>query len=122
MKPSKQAVDFFHANAGYSWNPKTETQAQGRRRCAKALALAELQASNAGVSFEWSIDDVDSSDFTDEKPAWALWFCVARLPDGERIGSCGGVDFGRDGEPWGNNYRRVCEAEIVSDVDFDALD
>ncbi len=35
------AEQFFYNNAGYSYNPKSETPAEGNARCAKALAMAE---------------------------------------------------------------------------------
>lgn len=113
MKTHKSPVSFFYQHAGHSYDPKTETKAQGRWRCARALANAERWASESGVSFAWQVDpDCDSSEFCDEKPAWPLWCCIARDADGKVIGSLGAVDFG-DGEPWGDNYRRVVGAEIA---------
>jgi hypothetical protein len=114
-----RAVEFFAAHAGFSYDPRTETPEQGKRASAARLADAEARASAAGVSFEWSIDpDTDSSDWSDETPAYAVWQCLARGADGAVIGSLGGVDFGPDGEPWGDPYRRVVEAEIASDLEL----
>jgi hypothetical protein len=40
-------------------------------------------------------------------------------PEGTVVANLGGVDFGRDVEPWGNPYARVVEAELASDlIDF----
>ena len=57
-------VDFFYEHAGYSYDPKCETQNQGRRRCARGLAKAEAKASKLGFTFEWDYDGMDSSDKT----------------------------------------------------------
>lgn len=106
-------AQFFHDHAGYSYG-LDETPEQGRTRCALALAAAEQQARNAGVSFGWEVDrDIDSSDFSDEEPAWELWQCVAYNADGEAIESLGAVDFGRDGSPHSSTYARVMQAELA---------
>lgn len=108
---------FFFKHAGYSYDPKKETKLQGRWRCATALALAERKANNVGLRFEWSVDpDCDSSEFSEEKPAWALWQCLARGQDGKPCASLGGIDFGRRGEPWGQPYKRVVEAELAAEA------
>jgi hypothetical protein len=116
FKPGTPAA-FFWAHAGYSYDPKTQTPATGRRECAESLTRAESLASEAGYSFEWSIDpDTDSSSFRNGKP-YALWQCFMRDPAGKIAGSLGGIDFGRHGEPWGDNYRRVIQAELSSEID-----
>lgn len=108
------AVKFFTAKAGSSYDPKKETEAQGRARGARQLAAAEAWALGQNYSFTWEVDDsADSSDFSDEKPAWHLWVCTMRDQHGHPVQSLGGVDFGRDGEPWGDDYRRVVEAELA---------
>jgi hypothetical protein len=38
MKAMTTDQRFFWKHSGYSYDPKTETRAQGRRRCAEALA------------------------------------------------------------------------------------
>jgi hypothetical protein len=116
MKQSTQRPrDFFYEHAGYSVK-QGETREQGRRRCARELERAERDGSDAGLSFEWKVDrDMDSSDWTDETPAWATWNCCCRDANGEIVASLCGIDFGRDGEPWGNPYRRVVEAELASE-------
>lgn len=107
---------FFLTHAGYSWNPATETKEEGRRRCAKALADAERRGMGAGLSFDWSIDEVDSSDWSDEEPAYAQWKCVCRDANGKFVTSLGVIDFGRDGSPWDSPYRRVVEAELAAEA------
>lgn len=107
-------AEFFYAHAGSSYDPRTETPEQGRARCAERLAQAEREGSDRGFSFEWGIDDIDSSEFEDREDApHALWECICRDVEGKLIGSLGGVDFGEGGEPWGDPYRRVVEAEIA---------
>ena len=116
------AYHFFLKHAGYSYDPKAETASQGRIRCAQSLARAEFTARELGYSFEWSVDDTDSSEWSDETPAWAQWVCVMRDQNGKIESSLGGVDFGRDGDPWGNPYRRVVEAELALEIDTDTDD
>ena len=101
----KDAVRFFHTWAGFSYDPKKETEAQGRKRCAERLASAEDHGKEHPLTFEWSIDQcTDSSDYSDKKPAWKLWVCLARNDEGRVLASLCGIDFGRDGEPWGEPY------------------
>ena len=114
---TKSARDFFYAHAGYSYNPGNETRQQGRRRCARALAQAESDGRDASLSFEWNVDPhCDSSDFSKARPPWQLWYCVCRDANGIVRASLCGIDFGRDGEPWSNPYRRVVEAELASEA------
>lgn len=113
-KTYKTPYAFFFARAGYSYNAsKGETRKQGRIRCAQALAKAEDWA-KLHLSFSWSIDrDADSSDFSDEKPSWSLWVCTVHDSKGQSCASLCGIDFGRNGEPWGHPYKRVVEAEMA---------
>ena len=107
-------VRFFFSNAGYSYDPKTETPLQGRWKCAHALADAEYEAWGKGYSFHWEVDsDITSADWRDDCEPYATWWCACRNPDGEIVATLGGVDFGPDGEPWGNDYARVVEAELA---------
>lgn len=115
-------TQFFFEHAGHSYDPKTESKTQGRKRCARALARAERQALELGYSFEWLIDsDVDSSDFSCSKPAWNLWGCICRNSCGESVESLWGIDFGRNGNPWSAPYRRVVEAELALEALPDAV-
>lgn len=116
------AVAFFLQHAGYSWNPQKETRAQGRRRTARRLASAEAKASEQGYQYQWEIDPcVDSSEFSDAPDPWQLWSCCARNGGGHVVATLGGVDFGRDGQPWGNPYSRVVQAELAAEgLAFDA--
>jgi hypothetical protein len=121
-------IAFFARWASVSWNPATQTREEGRVEGARKLARAEALARDLGFSFECSIDpDVTSADWRGPRQdggkyrnPWATWFCVMRDPAGEVAGSLGGIDFGRDGEPWGKAYRRVIEAELACEIDADS--
>jgi len=112
-KKRRNAVAFFKKNAGYSYDPKTETPEQGRNRCALSLARAERWADKTEVEFHWRTDDISNRDFTEDGPEYFLWVCVANNRSGEVIGSLGGVDFGENGQPDGKGYSRVIAAEIA---------
>jgi len=49
-------VAFFREQAGYSYDPKTETPGQGRQRCAEQLAQAKEWAFNHGWRYYWFAD------------------------------------------------------------------
>lgn len=112
-------VRFFFKHAGWSYDPKTETRVQGRWKCARALAEAEAWARDCGVWYEWKQSDINSSDFSDEKPNWALFDCTAYRTNGkiEVIGHLAACDFGRDCDPWTDAdtraYARVVEANLA---------
>lgn len=107
---------FFYAHAGFSY-AQGESPEGARVMNAHALAQAEQWATRTGYAFKWTTDDeIDSSDFLDEKPAYKLWLCVMEDSTGELVTGIGAVDFGRDGEPWGDNYRRVLEAEMALEI------
>jgi hypothetical protein len=108
------AETFFYVHAGYSHSPATETPEQGRERGAKQLAKDEQTARDGGFSFRWSIDPYsDSSEFEKSQEPWQLWQCAMYNSDGRIVNSLHGIDFGRDGDPWSSNYRRVVEAELA---------
>jgi hypothetical protein len=110
------AVAFFYEHAGYSYDPKVETKEQGRQRCAEQLAYAESTARELGLSFEWDVSDINSSEFSDKRPSWDLYDCVCRDREGKVVTSLGGCDFGEDADgPYGH-YRRVVEAELAAEA------
>lgn len=113
MKP-QTPFQFFLKHAGWSYDPKTQTIMQAKAACARALAKAERRARDTGLSFAWHIDNFEGSkEWTNEKPAWATWQCLCRNASGDVVASLYGIDFGRNGEPWGDSYRRVVEAELA---------
>jgi hypothetical protein len=110
---ARPAVKFFYEHGPSSHNPETQTADEGRWESARAYARAEQAGRDAAHSYEWEIDpDIDSSEFSDERPSWALWECIVYNADREPIGSLSGIDFGRDGMPSDNPYRRVVEAQL----------
>lgn len=118
MRAPKSATPeqrFFFDRAGWSYGPG-ETPQAGRMRCAVELAAAESRARQEGCSFQWEIDpDIDSREFSNRRPYYALWQCLMRDASGEVVQSLHGIDFGRDKEPWGDPYRRVVEAELAAE-------
>lgn len=110
------AYQFFKKHAGFSYGTG-ETPEQGRRRCARELAAAERAAADAGVEFLWEQDDTTNEEWegAEGAPFYYTWVCIARV-DGETFASCGGIDFGRDREPWGDPYKRVMEAQLACEL------
>ena len=127
MKPLSP-YHFFLKHAGSSYNPETETKQQGAVRGARALAKAERLARQRGYCFQWSIDPcIDSSDWIDDNEdggrdnaPWRVWQCALHGEGATFQGTVGaslhGIDFGRDGEPWADPYRRVVEAELAQEA------
>lgn len=110
------AAQFFAKHAGYSYDPKKETEDQGRMRCAESLAIDEYDARDKGFTFLWSVDpDINSGDFSDEKPFYKLWQCAMYNREGRIVNSLHGIDFGRNKEPFGKPYKRVVEAELAGE-------
>lgn len=117
-----ETVQFFHDNAGWSYDPRRESSEQGRQRCAYALAAAEAWAENMGMRFTWEDDwDVGShrehygadSAYSDGEPT-TCETCIAWKPlpyDGwQDVASLGCIDDATD------DYRRVIAAELAMEV------
>lgn len=112
MSARLSPVRYFMEWAGTSWKPP-QTKAQGCYQGARRLAAAERWARDAGLTFEWDLDGYTSAEWCDDSHPWPTWRCVARDASGTVVASLMGVDFGREGEPWGDPYRRVVEAELA---------
>lgn len=93
----RKAVAFFYKYAGWSYDPKKETKAQGRRRCAVELAKAEHEASQRGWTYEWEHDESEyqMGDAETEMPSEVLCCVLRDQHDPDR------------------NYGRVVEAELA---------
>lgn len=130
-----EATQFFFDHAGSSYHPDRESEFVGRVLGAAKMARAEAWAKSVDARFQWEVDgDTTSAEFSDDEPAWELYMCLmyTRCPDcptdldtARAIRECtrknsyhvqqslGGVDFGRDGSPDGDDYARVVEAELA---------
>src|SRR6266404_3228818 len=94
-----RSVAFFFEHAGYSY-PVDEQSREGRTLYrvigAETLAEAERQAREQGYTFEWQLDDLDSSEWDKRKPAYEQWACLMYDAEHKVVQSLGGIDFGRD--------------------------
>lgn len=111
----QERVDFFFANAGYSYNPATQSEFAGRLCCAMALADAEEWCESIPeLAFNWNYDG-DSSDADN-----AGWVCLLMTVSGddEVLEALGGIDLGMV-EPdayHSNPYQRVVEAQLAIEL------
>ena len=75
-------------------------------------------------SAKWEIDrECTNFDFEhNDGIPYSLWQCCACSPHESPgrfsnlstvVASLSGIDFGRDGEPWGDPYKRIVEAELA---------
>jgi hypothetical protein len=117
---------FFYANAGFSYDPKTQTQEEGRKQCAAALAQAEsayIAAHRvANVECIWEDDSTGFADYLCDKRAGRLAKgikkpesieCCRIEINGETVASlCGIWDADAD-------YRRVIRAELSVECLFE---
>jgi hypothetical protein len=93
---------FFYDNAGFSYNPATETIEQGKVKGAKSLAQAEAYAAEQGWIYEWTPDQPGF-----EEEGTNAEVCTLYGIDGIALASLCGISGATD------NYRRVVEAELA---------
>lgn len=113
--PKQQAYLFFLRNAGYSYDPKTQTKQQGRAATARKLAKVERDARALGYSFEWDEDpegcigcECGSEDCACcTGAAHETESCLMRDTSGKVVQSLGSVCQAT------REYRRVVEAELA---------
>lgn len=112
---TEDAIRFFYENAGYSYDPKAETQDKGRQRRALECATAEQFAKERGWAFSWEKDDqpYEMGDAEETPPSEVLG-CVLKDSSGEVLASLWQI-----GDPT-RAYRRVVEAELASEAIADA--
>lgn len=120
---------FFYDQAGWSFDPKTETSEQGRKRCAQLLAKVETWAKANGVRYEWTKDDITNKSAlapgifpiaaSEPGPKYFL-DCVLCYHNGKLVGSLGGVDFGHRIPRNQSPYKRVVEAELAIEAYLEA--
>ena len=105
---------FFYDNAGFSYDPATETQEQGKQRCAIALANAETKAAQEGIEFVIEPDpdadeswmDGESQEYQDKWRGKA-WQVVLWDADGKNVLASLGGCYGD------KKYERVVRAELA---------
>lgn len=105
---------FFFDNAGFSYNPATQTPEEGHRECAVALAAAEVWGTLNGLTVEWA-DDWSIGDHCAEFDCYydndtgpeTCETAVARDAAGSILASLCCIDDAT------NDYRRVVEAELA---------
>ena len=115
------ALDFFHARAGYSYDPKTETKEEGRLRTAKALAAAERERVERGFRVSWEPDPYPCAAMGEgEEAAYEAGEIVILTgtmtdEEGNIVASIGGVSVKAE---HGTNdlYLRVVEAEMAREA------
>lgn len=97
---------FFYDQAGYSYNPKTETEEQARERCAQHLAQAETFARVNGWHCIWEPDEDSSADGDFGSPK-VREGCILYDAENEVLESLWSIaDASQD-------YQRVIEAELA---------
>jgi hypothetical protein len=110
---------FFYRTAGYSWTPATETEKQGRLRCAESLAKAEKWlAAQPGHCIDWEFErDPDYSGIDHRDPLYCCLVSVVCTECGGRgkCASLGNIDLGPEGTD-DESYKRVVEAELALEL------
>jgi hypothetical protein len=118
QSPKQAAYLFFLRNAGYSYDPKTETKQAGRSRCARQMAKAERDARALGMSYVWQndtegcsgcgcgSDDCDCSTGRDH----VTLGCILYSDTGKHLASLWSIC----NPSW--DYRRVVEAELAMEA------
>jgi hypothetical protein len=104
-----ERVAFFYEHAGYSFNPATETREQGRKRCARQLAVAEHNriAGPYFISIEPDPEPYEGDESYDG-PLWVVsLYRVDDRVEPECLASCSVVCD--EGDP----YLRVVAAELA---------
>ena len=111
MRRMTKEERFFYDHAGFSYDPKTETRAQGKRRCAESLARAEdwreQEEADGTLTIEWLADDLPWDGDGDYVPNEVLG-CVITIGD-ETVSLWGIADPDA-------SYRRVIEAELANEA------
>lgn len=106
---------FFYDHAGYSYDTKTETPEQGKRRCARAMAKAEDYAAAQDWGYSWEPDQDGCIGCECQSPECDCFtgashetlVCLLRTVDGEVLASLGGICGATP------SYSRVVEAELA---------
>lgn len=110
-----EAIKFFHEHNGVSWNPATETEEQGRVRCAREAANLEAMFDAWGFTFSWDIDEdgsvLEPDDNIRHNGDRTFWICSI-FAWGENVGCLCGIDLGHN-DPRSDPYARVVQVELA---------
>lgn len=108
-----EAEQFFYDHAGYSHDPKRETEEEGRVRCAVGLAAAEVRLKDGPYFIDMQPDPNGwDADVPYDGPVWVVTlYGVAGSLNSEHLGSLGGVAA----TGWSDPYVRVVAAELASE-------
>lgn len=110
MTAMTEAELFFYENAGWSYDPETETSDQGKLRCAHALAQAEMSAAVRGWFVSW---ETDPEPWDGDTPYYGpLWIAILRDREGDCLASIGSVAC--PGQA--SDYGRVIDAELADEA------
>ena len=115
MATFENAVEFFYAHAGFSYDPQTQTPEEGRRECAESLARAEEEGRKRGFYVVWEHDTEPFGDDVHGPDEYGyvatLYHTAAFTGDRVPLANLSGIDA-EDGSP----YRRVINAELALEV------
>lgn len=120
MSITTDRVMFFYENAGWSYDPETQTPDEGHWETARHLAKAEEWAHENGIEFLW-VPDEDGFAFGLRAMVWG---CIAgpcrdhHFDNIETEASLWGIEFA-DGTSWVTDpYAIVVEAELASQIAY----
>ncbi len=125
-----KAEQFFYDNAGWSYDPKVETSDEGKVKCAKVMAQAEIWARENCYSFQWDYERENPSDVfgkacpkrekcIDDKCPYAHYnpkndfFCATIWDNSDTPEVVGSLGMIAAPSP---EYRRVVEAELAMEA------
>jgi hypothetical protein len=112
-KKTNPAESFFFEHGGYSYDPKKETKAQGKRRSARDAAKAEKIARELGWRFEWQ-EDPEPYEMGDAETEMPFEVLMVTMYDenGEAVQSLGSI--GMSGKAIADRqYARVVESDLA---------
>lgn len=117
--PDEKTIAFFREHAGFSYDPKVETEEQGKERCAAEYATADVRIRKLidqfKYRFRWVPDlDAKASDYDPDifPKGQQFWGCVMEKRIGRYSWDCvqslWAIDVTHPAP-----YARVIEAELA---------